>query len=147
MRWLAVMVAALCLAGEGRAQPIGDRDLECLAHNVFMEARDQPYAGRLAVAHVTLNRLRAGFARTVCAVVHQPGAFSWTGRQPQHGPIGLADLRAWDWAKYVAMQAVLDPDGDPTGGATHFHSRRVEPEWRNSLVRLVGIGEHVFYRE
>jgi spore germination cell wall hydrolase CwlJ-like protein len=46
-------------------------DLECLAENIYFEARGEPLAGQYAVAEVTLNRTRADhFPHTVCGVVH-----------------------------------------------------------------------------
>lgn len=51
----------------------------CLAANVFFEARDQDYDGRLAVMEVTQIRMDDHrYPDTICEVVHQPYAFSWT---------------------------------------------------------------------
>ena len=45
---------------------------ECLAVNMYHEARDQGTAGRLAVSAVVLNRVRdSRFPNTVCEVVYQ----------------------------------------------------------------------------
>src|SRR5579885_1777609 len=47
-------------------------DLECLAENVYFEARGEPLEGQFAVAEVTLNRTEArNFPHTVCGVVHE----------------------------------------------------------------------------
>src|ERR1700676_3174349 len=47
-------------------------DLECLAENIYFEARGEPLEGQYAVAEVTLNRTRAqNFPHTICSVVHQ----------------------------------------------------------------------------
>ena len=49
-----------------------ENDLECLAENIYFEARGEPLDGQFAVAEVTLNRTRApNFPHTVCAVVHE----------------------------------------------------------------------------
>src|SRR5271167_3284274 len=46
-------------------------DLECLAENVYFEARGEPLEGQYAVAEVTLNRTWAqNFPHTICEVVH-----------------------------------------------------------------------------
>ena len=48
----------------------GDR--YCLAQNIYFEAANQPHAGRMAVAHVVLNRVEDGqFPNAVCDVVYQ----------------------------------------------------------------------------
>jgi len=36
---------------------IDNDEIECLARNIYFEARNQPIKGQEAVAHVTLNRL------------------------------------------------------------------------------------------
>ena len=54
-------------------------DLECLAENIYFEARGEPLRGQYAVAEVTLNRTHAAnFPRTVCGVVHEA---RWDARQ------------------------------------------------------------------
>ena len=32
------------------------------------------------------------------------------------------------------------------GNATHFHTTGVSPSWRNSLVKVGQVGDHLFYR-
>jgi hypothetical protein len=49
-----------------------ETDLECLAENIYFEARGEPLDGQYAVAEVTLNRTRSdNFPHTVCGVVHE----------------------------------------------------------------------------
>ena len=49
-----------------------ERQLACLARNVFYEANGEPMAGQMAVAQVTVNRARSGlFPNDLCAVVAQ----------------------------------------------------------------------------
>ena len=45
---------------------------DCLAFDVYFEARGEPEAGQYAVAEVTMNRVASGrYPDTVCGVVHQ----------------------------------------------------------------------------
>ena len=45
------------------------RHVECLAKNIYHEARGEPANGKQAVAHVVLNRVnRNDFPNTICAV-------------------------------------------------------------------------------
>ena len=47
-------------------------DLICLAENIYWEARNQSLEGKLAVAHVTINRVKSNkFPNNVCGVVKQ----------------------------------------------------------------------------
>jgi spore germination cell wall hydrolase CwlJ-like protein len=49
---------------------LSDRDVECMARNIFYEAGGEPTEGKIAVGVVTLNRAQDGrFGRTVCDVV------------------------------------------------------------------------------
>jgi spore germination cell wall hydrolase CwlJ-like protein len=49
---------------------LSDRDVECMARNIFYEAGGESTEGKIAVGVVTLNRTQDGrFGRTVCDVV------------------------------------------------------------------------------
>lgn len=49
---------------------LSDRDIECMARNIFYEAGGEPTEGKIAVGVVTLNRAQDGrFGKTVCDVV------------------------------------------------------------------------------
>src|SRR5436305_144660 len=77
-------------------------DLQCLAENIYFEARGEPLEGQYAVAEVTLNRTWSqNFPHTICAVVHESrwdpnrqrfvADFSWTQLgtlSPQDGRSG-----------------------------------------------------------
>ena len=74
---LALAFALAWPSGDGEAMPFGlvdDRELECLALNVYFEARSEPSEGQLAVAYTTLNRVAdTQFPDSVCEVVQQGG--------------------------------------------------------------------------
>lgn len=49
---------------------LSDKDIECMARNIFYEAGSEPTEGKIAVGVVTLNRTQDGrFGRSVCDVV------------------------------------------------------------------------------
>jgi len=51
-----------------------DGELYCLAKNIYFEAGNQPLAGRIAVAEVTINRKNHRlFPNSICDVVYQGG--------------------------------------------------------------------------
>ena len=128
-------------------------DLQCLAENVYFEARGEPLDGQYAVAEVTLNRTHAAnFPHTICQVVHEtrwdPGRrrfvadFSWTEldmSQPHNGP-------AWKQAMAVAT-AEYDDLRDPlVPEALFYHSTSVHPAWSKTRTVVATIGNHIFYR-
>jgi N-acetylmuramoyl-L-alanine amidase len=144
------------IQAEQRAQQRALRradDLECLAENVYFEARGEPLDGQYAVAEVTLNRTRAqNFPHTICQVVHEmrwdPGRrryvadFSWT----ELGPLTPENGAAWKVATMVAT-AVYDDLREPlVPGALFYHATSVQPGWARSRKVIATIGSHVFYR-
>jgi len=51
---------------------ISSKDVDCLAKNIYYEAGMEPEEGKVAVAMVTINRVRDGrFGKTICSVVDQ----------------------------------------------------------------------------
>ena len=51
---------------------ITSKDRDCLARNIYYEAGSEPEEGKVAVAMVTINRVRDGrFGKTICSVVDQ----------------------------------------------------------------------------
>lgn len=51
---------------------LSDKDVECLARNIFYESGGEPLEGKVAVGYVTLNRAQdPRYPNSVCGVVHQ----------------------------------------------------------------------------
>ena len=129
-----------------------DRELECLARNVYFEARGEPMTGKYAVAAVTLNRVvNPNFPGSICQVVYQGAGsgrygcqFSWVCDQYSDRP---RDAQAWELAKQVAYNALVLDRPDPTDGALYFHASWVRPTWSRTMVKVGRIGGHVFYRQ
>ena len=128
-------------------------DLECLAENIYFEARGEPLAGQYAVAEVTLNRTRAEhFPHSVCEVVHESrwdpvrrraiADFSWT----ELGQLAPADGPAWKQALAVATEAYDDLHEPLVPGALFYHAVSVRPDWSRTRRVITTIGNHVFYR-
>jgi N-acetylmuramoyl-L-alanine amidase len=129
-----------------------DRELECLALNVYFEARGEPLAGKYAVAAVTLNRVaHPNFPESICDVVrqgvqlgHHRCQFSWACDRNGDRP---RDAVAWEHSKEVAYGALYRDEPDPTAGALYFHTTRVHPSWSRTMVKVGRIGAHYYYRE
>jgi hypothetical protein len=145
--------ADTALAALDLQQPATERlepELDCLALNIYWEARSEPLLGQVAVAAVTLNRVAApAFPDTVCAVVFQGEErgrhlcqFSWRcdGRADQP-----RNLVAWAEARRIARLALSDQVTDPTGGALWYHAAHVLPAWTRTMTLRTRIGHHLFY--
>lgn len=126
------------------------RELRCLAEGVYFEARGESEEGKLAVAHVIVNRTKdEKFPSTVCGVIyqkvnqHQGCQFSWTcsKKRPK------IDTASPEWKDSIdAATAVLTRSTpDNTKGALFFHSIHVQPKWKNSRY-VARIGNHKFYK-
>jgi len=51
---------------------LSSKDIDCLAKNIYYEAGNEPEEGKVAVAMVTINRVRDGrFGNSICSVVNQ----------------------------------------------------------------------------
>ena len=137
--------------------------VQCLAMNMYHEARDQGTAGRLAVSAVVLNRVNDDrFPNSVCEVVLQAQMKpSWrTGL-----PIPIRNKCQFSWycdgksdeiKDEKTYQRILDFASlilhndirfiDITDGATHYHADYVKPDWAKTKTRTTEIGDHIFYR-
>lgn len=128
-------------------------DLQCLAENVYHEARGEPLAGQYAVAEVTLNRVASSFfPDTVCEVVYEArwdplrrrrvAAFSWTELPVTRTPRGAA------WREAMgAATAVYDRVHAPVvPNALFYHATSIDPYWAGTKRSVATIGNHIFYR-
>jgi N-acetylmuramoyl-L-alanine amidase len=151
--WLVVVVGGLIGglmtvyaerdAAAARVREFHARSLDCLARNIYHEARGETLVGQYAVAEVTMNRKASlGYPKTVCQVVHQKDAFSWTGMKGLEEPAGVA----WQRAVKVAQDVYYGRRLSEMHGATHYHATYVQPDWSGERERIGRIGRHVFYR-
>jgi len=126
------------------------QEISCLAQNIYFEARSEPHQGKLAVAHVVLNRVASErFPSSVCEVVQQGGEirlnrcqFSWwcDGKSDKPG-----NFRAWRESLVLASDIYWGLVDDPTEGAMWYHADYVSPGWSADLKRGPKIGRHIFY--
>ena len=128
-------------------------DLQCLAENVYFEARGEPLDGQYAVAEVTLNRRWSqNFPHTICEVVHEArwdpnrqrfvADFSWT----ELSTLSRPDGPAWKQAMAVASAAYDDLHASVVPGALFYHATSVRPGWSRNRRAVAKIGNHIFYR-
>lgn len=142
-------LGVLLLAG---AEGGMDREIDCLARNIYFEARLEPTEGRAAVAYVVMNRVAdRRWPDSPCAVIRQGGTdhgplcqFSWycDGRSNRPRRDGY-----WDDALVLAEEVYWGRRPDPTDGALWYHATYVKPYWRVGLTPGPRIGSHVFYRD
>jgi N-acetylmuramoyl-L-alanine amidase len=116
---------------------------ECMALNIYHEARGERWEGQIAVAHVTMNRVsNSEWPGTICEVVYQPKQFSWTHMIKDHTP---KEKKAWAQAQVIARDVMIGNTEDPTHGAEFYHANYVNPYWADDYILTKVIGNHLFY--
>ncbi len=120
------------------------RELGCLAMNIYHEARGETEKGKLAVAAVTINRVKnKHYPNNVCDVVWQRKQFSWTDLKLKYQII--KDETAWINALEIAQLFLDGGDWTGVGKATHYHSLAVSPSWKDNNHLITQVGNHLFY--
>lgn len=128
-----------------------DPALECLALNVYHEARGESRRDQYGVAHVVLNRLKHDkWPDTLCEVVSQskltPTSFVCQFTWYCFADITPYDRKAWARSIEVAARVYNGEASDPTRGATCFHStRKKRPNWAAKYKFLIQIDYHRYY--
>lgn len=126
-----------------------------MAQNIFYEAAYEPHEGQVAVAQVTLNRVKSNmFADTVCGVVHQKTnfydrvicQFSWLCEGKKKLTEKHEEL--YNQVREVAIYVYFNHSviEDVTKGAIYYHADYVSPGW-NKLQKTTKIGRHIFYQD
>jgi spore germination cell wall hydrolase CwlJ-like protein len=130
-----------------------ERQLDCLARNIYHEAGHEPFEGKVAVAQVTMNRASdSRFPSDVCGVVFQKNIFmekvvcqfSWycdsaIKLRPVNGP---AYKESYEVAKKVLLEGFRL---DILKNAMYYHADYVNPRW--GKPKIGQIGRHIFYRD
>lgn len=131
---------------------IRQKQLDCLARNIYHEAGYESFEGKVAVAQVTINRAESGqFPSDICQVVYQKNVvyekvlcqFSWycdsaSLKKPMNGPVYTESMEV---AKKVLLEGFRLPS---IKDALYFHGDYVNPKWGKKPVAKVG--RHIFYK-
>lgn len=131
------------------------KQVYCLAKNIYFEARGESVDGHVAVAQVTLNRVKSGqFPNSVCGVVYQAEIvdglpiidrcqFSWyCDGKPDHVRYSSA---AWSRAVKIAELTLQQEYPNIVGNSLYYHADYVYPRWAVRKKIVTKIGRHIFY--
>jgi spore germination cell wall hydrolase CwlJ-like protein len=143
----------LVMSKNGITAEVRNKQLECLAKNIYYEAGNQPFEGKAAVAQVTINRAESGkFPSDICQVVYQKNVvyekvlcqFSWYCETPAHRkPVNPA---AYNESMAVAKKVLLEGFRlDGLKNAVYYHADYVSPRWGKE--KIATIGRHIFYSD
>ena len=128
------------------------KQLDCLARNIYHEAGYEPFEGKVAVAQVTINRAESGqFPSDICQVVYQKNIvyekvlcqFSWycdtaSTKKPMNGAVYTESMEV---AKKVLLEGFRI---DAVKSALYYHADYINPKWGREKVTK--IGHHIFYK-
>lgn len=129
-----------------RTVNLSTKEFNCLAYNIFYEAGIEDFAGKIAVAQVSNNRLKAARYNNMCDVVYAHKQFSWTlspskrYKQP-HGPL-------WEESLKAAKEFVNGLRVYGLEKVTHYHADYANPKavpWTNHGDQVAQLGTHIFY--
>ncbi|MDI4648721.1 cell wall hydrolase [Cohnella hashimotonis] len=119
------------------AEAIDPADVTLLAKLVEAEAGSEPYAGKLAVASVVMNRMHNDrYPDTLRGVIYAPGQFSPAGN-------GSLERETPSKDSIKAAKAALSGENN-VPGALSFFNPQLEPAKAKRLKAIKKIGHHVF---
>lgn len=140
LKGIIVAAAILLCSNPSYTQevPVNNTEVNCLAMNIHYEARGEAMKGKIAVGHVTLNRVKSKFfPESICGVVKQKKQFSWVKPNTNfHAP------NIPDETFKLAVDILNGKYKDYSRGALYFHNENVPPFPRKETTR---IGRHIFY--
>jgi spore germination cell wall hydrolase CwlJ-like protein len=129
------------------------KQIQCMAKNIYWEAASEPFEGKVAVAQVTLNRMESGlFPSTICGVVYQKNVFydkvvcqfSWFCEA--NNVTKAIQPKQYKESEEVAKMVMLEGMRLPMlKEAMYYHADYVNPKWNKP--RITQIGRHIFYKQ
>lgn len=124
-------------------------DLMIAARTIYGEARNQSYRGQKAVGHVLINRTTKAVDdpdHSLAATALRWRQFSvWNKGDPNRAKALTASVD--DPGLRRALRAVCEAldEADFTNGATHYHTRAIDPDWARGHAPCLELDDHLFY--
>jgi spore germination cell wall hydrolase CwlJ-like protein len=135
--------------------PEGMSEAECLAINIYFEARNEKSNFyKAAVGFVTMRRMISNeWPDSICEVVYEQrlsrrtkkwvAMYSWTLDGLSDNP---KNEKAYQNSLHIAIMVLSETIKDKTKKATHYHNTSVNPYWASSLIKTAHLGNHIFYK-
>lgn len=170
LRSMALLITLSTSSMDIAAEKYADSPLFCLAQNIYFEARNQDFTGKVAIGYVTTTRVDdPGYPNSICKVVYQgPTYVNWLGNEwprknqcqfswncdgkpdtiklvNSDGEIIVPNRDAWRESVFAAIGVIMKAIDDPTNGATHYYNpKKAKPTWRFTYKEVALIGDHSF---
>ena len=123
-------------------------DLDILARTIYGEARNEPYEGMKAVAHVVFNRVKRDPKNdtTIARACLRKLQFSaWNLGDPNLVKMQTVTEKEPRFQKCIKAAREAFDETDFTRGATHYHTPAVNPVWSRGKTPCLVIGGHLFF--
>lgn len=123
-------------------------DVEVLAKTVWGEARGESEIGKKAVICVVFNRFlsKAWYsAKNVADVCLKKAQFSCWNTDDVNAE-KIEKLTFIELKPYMELIRDVLTEGDITDGATHYHTKKINPAWAKNATPTVVYGNHIFYK-
>jgi len=125
---------------------VSDKEIQCLAKNIFHEASVEDRVGKIAVGQVTLNRMKTGrWGNSLCEVVYAKAQFSWTKSKK----LVKSEPKGRLWREAVAAAYEVIYWGERVKGLENsgfYHTDYIAlPKWADDKKVVKQIGQHIFY--
>lgn len=163
MYYLLVVILGLSIPTSAETFSFDDDAVECLALNIYHEARGSSFVDQASVADVVLNRVKSSeYPNTICDVVYQAKLSKWHLERGKEVPLrhqcqfswycdGKSDIPkeqdAYKRALYLAYNMIyFDQYRGITEGSTHYHAHYVSPNWASKFFFVSRIGDHFYYK-
>lgn len=147
---LLMSISHVSLAENKIVKNISDtKEIDCLAKNIYYEAKNEPEEGMVAVGVVTLNRVHhKSFPDSICSVVYHKirkiCQFSWTCNKIKRPEINDP---LWEKSILIAKELVSNNGfaqwRKKYGKCIYFHATYINPGWK--MARIAKTGKHIFY--
>lgn len=125
------------------ARQLSAKEIECLALNIYHEARGESWAGKVGVAQITINRADTAFRKkkTICSVVYDPAQFSWTLSTKKRFTRPQGDV--WGESLLAAKEAASGLRIKGLETSKHYYAEWIRPPyWSKGMTFVLPIGQH-----
>ena len=137
-------LAPITLTHENSFISLSPEEKNCLALNVYHEAKHEPYIGKIAVIQVTHHRVLKNMrGSTYCEVVFAPHQFSWTQIKKMRNE--LPKGQQWESSKHAVDMFTRGVRTTLNTSDHYFADYIQKPEWARSMQYDGQVAKHVFY--
>ena len=131
-----------------------DKELNLLTRVVYGEARGETSQDQANIVHSIINRSadkQRRYGGTIRDILLKPNAYSCMNPDDPNYPKLLSLSK--DSVEYKRIYAIvrktfsdrMNGKPDPTLGATHYHTKDVDPKWNTAAKKMIKLGSHKFW--